>query len=149
MVLIVLRAQMDGTVLFGILLEYVIPSEMKLEERQLKLHLSKVLVMPSASSNMLICVLIDFSLSGQGDCHKDGRKEDDYGCMADTLYDAGIPADVIKKWSGPREVWNFRRMLIVMDRILEHEDLILLRLSHLDGTEEASQCKSFPDVQCF
>ncbi|OAX43420.1 hypothetical protein K503DRAFT_155134 [Rhizopogon vinicolor AM-OR11-026] len=61
----------------------------------------------------LNCVLIEFSLSVQGDCHKDGRKEDDYGSMADTLCDAGIPTDVIGKWFGPREVWDFCRMSIV------------------------------------
>ncbi|KAJ8593597.1 hypothetical protein M405DRAFT_879263 [Rhizopogon salebrosus TDB-379] len=126
----------DGRTLFGILLEYVTPSEMKLEEQpevaqiafiQSARHALRVLQYadisqldwsidqwicthspsPTASDLTLTCVLIDFSLTAQGDCHKDGRKEDDYGGLADRLHEAGIPTDLIRKWFGPREEWDF------------------------------------------
>jgi hypothetical protein len=51
----------------------------------------------------------------QGDQYKDGYKEDDYGGVADMLNEAGIPADLIRKWFGPREEWDFFCSSLVMD----------------------------------
>ncbi|OJA13472.1 hypothetical protein AZE42_04412 [Rhizopogon vesiculosus] len=63
----------------------------------------------------LACVLIDFALTGQGDCYKDRHHADDYVNMADELHEAGIPADLIRKWFGPREERDFYLSSHVMD----------------------------------
>jgi len=126
----------DGRTLFGILMEYVAPSETKMEDQsesaqisfiQSARHALRVLQYadisqldwsteqwictssPSdtASNPTLTCVLIDFSLTAQGDRYKDGYKIDDYGYMADELQEAGIPVELMRKWFSPREEWDF------------------------------------------
>jgi hypothetical protein len=60
--------------------------------------------MPSPSSSLaLTCVLIDFSLTSQGDPH---QKIDDYAEVADLMDEAGILRSLIRKWFGPREEWD-------------------------------------------
>jgi hypothetical protein len=63
----------------------------------------------------LNCVLIDFSLTSQGDCYNDGYKKDDYGEVADMMWESGIPPNLIKKWYSPREEWDFFLASYVMD----------------------------------
>jgi hypothetical protein len=63
----------------------------------------------------LTCVLIDFSLTSQSNQYNDGYKEDDYGEVADMMCESGIPPDLIKKWFGSREEWDFFLTSSVMD----------------------------------
>ncbi|OAX36559.1 hypothetical protein K503DRAFT_290660 [Rhizopogon vinicolor AM-OR11-026] len=129
----------------GILIEYVTLSDTKLEEQsevaqiafiesarhalrvlqyadisQLDWSSEQWISTPSpchtTSNSTLTCVLIDFALTAQGDRYKDGYKEDDYGGMADMLDEARIPADLIRKWFGPREEWDFFRASYVMEQ---------------------------------
>jgi hypothetical protein len=49
----------------------------------------------TASDPVLACVLIDFTLTAQGDLYKDGHKVDDYGDVADIMCEIGIPPDLV------------------------------------------------------